>query len=58
LVRNAILELEIEVSNYQIPRFLRPYIGDNCRSLVHHFSNSKLDRLLEILSMPEVKKYY
>jgi hypothetical protein len=25
---------------------------------VHHFSSSKLDRLLEILSTPEVKKYY
>jgi len=50
MVRNAIINLQIEVSDYHIPRFLRPYIADNCRSLVHHFSNSKLDRLVEILS--------
>jgi hypothetical protein len=58
LIRDAISNLEIPVTEYQLPRFFRPYIGDNCRSLIHQFSHSKLGILTEILAMPEVKKYY
>jgi len=58
LIRDAISKQQIDVTKHQLPRFFRPYLEDNCRSLIHHFSHSKQGKLTEILGMPEVKKYY
>lgn len=58
MIRDALVEGRIEISENQMSRVLTPVLSDHNNNLIHHLSYNKKEKLEEILSMPGFESYY
>jgi len=58
IIRDAIRREKLEITEFQLPRLLRPVMGDNNRSIIEHLCIGKNAMLKEIIEMPGLKTYY
>ena len=52
IIRDAMVQGEIDITWDQMPRFLTPAISDHNNNLLAYFSYNNLKKLDEILNMP------
>lgn len=58
IIRDAMVNGDIEITFDQMPRFLTPTISDHNNNLLAYFSYNNLKKLNEILNLPGFEEYY